>query len=295
MEVCSSAEGSSTRLRKQSSVRNSPTPSTGPDDAARADSPSATLARILIVVPSAVSPGPLQVGQGRPLRARPPRPGVRPRRPRAPVSIVPVVPSTSSRVPASISMTPAAPTTQGIPSCRAMIAVWLVGPPRSVTRASTTAGSRVAVSDGARSSATRIAGSSGIWTPGSGSPTRWATTRRSMSRRSVTRSAISPPICVKTAVNCSTAAATEVSRSSPLRRCLRTAERRPLSRARPALAVSTSAAASEALSALRVKPSATAAAASSYAVRAASSSSDAPSNRATASAEISPRTTSAGP
>ena len=43
-----------------------------------------------------------------------------------------------------------------------MIAVWLVEPPRSVTRATTTVGSRPAVSEGARSSATRTDGTSGV-------------------------------------------------------------------------------------------------------------------------------------
>ena len=57
------------------------------------------------------------------------------------------------------SMMPAAPTTHGMPSWRAMIAVWLVAPPRSVTRAVTSSGSRPDVSLGARSSATRIDGS----------------------------------------------------------------------------------------------------------------------------------------
>ena len=59
-------------------------------------------------------------------------------------------------------MTPAAPTTHGMPSWRAMIAVWLVAPPRSVTSAVTSAGSRPEVSLGARSSATRIDGSLGV-------------------------------------------------------------------------------------------------------------------------------------
>ena len=104
-------------------------------------------------VPSAVSPGPVHEasacappGRTRP-DARPRRPRVRSRRCRPP--------STRRRVPALISITPAVPTTQGMPSWRAMIAVWLVGPPRSVTSASTTRGSRVAVSEGARSSASR--------------------------------------------------------------------------------------------------------------------------------------------
>ena len=126
----------------------------------------------------------------------------------APCSIVPASPSTTTNVPPARSMIPAAPTTQGMPSWRAMIAVWLVAPPRSVTRAVTRAGSRPEVSLGARSSATRIDGSLGVGTPGAGSPTRWATTRRSMSRRSVTRSAIRPPMVVKIVTNWSTAPCT---------------------------------------------------------------------------------------
>ncbi len=51
-----------------------------------------------------------------------------------------------------------------------MIAVWLVGPPSVVARATTSDGSRPAVSAGARSSAHRIDGTSGTGTPGSGSP-----------------------------------------------------------------------------------------------------------------------------
>ena len=43
-----------------------------------------------------------------------------------------------------------------------MIAVWLVGPPCSVTSATTSAGSSPAVSAGARSSATSTDGSSGV-------------------------------------------------------------------------------------------------------------------------------------
>ena len=134
------------------------------------------------------------------------------------------------------------PTTQGMPSCLAMIAVWLVGPPFSVTRACTTSASSPAVSAGARSSATSTQGDFGSDTPGSGSPTRKATMRRSMSRRSVARSAIRPPMLVNTATNCSTAACTASTTGVPPLSDLRTAPRSPLSRARPALAVNTSAA-----------------------------------------------------
>ena len=62
-----------------------------------------------------------------------------------------------------------------------MIAVWLVGPPSVVARPTIRAGSRPAVSAGARSSAHRIDGTSGTGTPGSGSPLSSATTRSRMS------------------------------------------------------------------------------------------------------------------
>ncbi len=101
---------------------------------------------------------------------------------------------------------------------------------------------------------------------------------------------------VKIPTNCSTAPCTAASRSSPPVSLLVTAPRRPLSRARPALAVSTSVAAPLALSALRRKLSATAPAAASYAASAASASANPPSpNRSIAAGETSPRTTSAGP
>ena len=75
--------------------------------------------------------------------------------------------------------------------------------------------------------------------------------------------------------NWSTAARTAATRSVPAFSSLRTAERSPLSRASPALAVSTSVAAPVARAAVRVKPSATAVAASSYAARAAAASGEA--------------------
>ena len=58
MSACSSADGSSVRFRKHSSVRKRPTPSTGSEAAEDADPPSATLASSLTGVPSAVAPGP---------------------------------------------------------------------------------------------------------------------------------------------------------------------------------------------------------------------------------------------
>ena len=96
----------------------------------------------------------------------------------------PVAPSSPS-MSGEAAKTPAAWTTAGIPSCAARIAVWEVTPPASVTMPSTRAGSRVAVSAGARSSATMMLGSSNSGTPGAGRPSsraaaRWKTSRRSL-------------------------------------------------------------------------------------------------------------------
>ena len=128
---------------------------------------------------------------------------------------MPAVASTSTEPPAGRPSAPATPTTHGMPSWRAMIAVWLVAPPFSVTSASTSAGSRPAVSAGARSLATSTDGTSGSTTPGSGSPTSRATSRRSMSSRSVARSAIRPPIAVKTSTNWATPSCTASSSVAP--------------------------------------------------------------------------------
>jgi hypothetical protein len=84
-----------------------------------------------------------------------------------------------------------------------------------------------------------------------------------MSRRSVARSAINPPMLVKTATNCSTAPCTAATIGAPPVSDFLTADRRPLSRARPALAVSTSAAAPLAREAFCAKPLATVSAATS--------------------------------
>ena len=67
------------------------------------------------------------------------------------------------------------------------------GPPSEVTRASTRAGSRVAVSAGARSMAVSTNGSSTSGMPGACSPRSSATMRARTSRTSVARSAMYPP------------------------------------------------------------------------------------------------------
>ena len=93
------------------------------------------LASSLIRRPSAVRPGPSHAGCA-------PRPGPRDPRlgdvgPSGATSTVPVAPSTHQTVPSSSASTRRARTTAGMPSARARIAVWLVGPPSSVTKAST--------------------------------------------------------------------------------------------------------------------------------------------------------------
>ena len=77
-------------------------------------------------------------------------------------------------------------------------------------------------------------------------------------------------MAVKTSTNWATASCTAASSPSPPSTRLATAWRSPLSRASPALAVSTSAAAPLARPALSANPSATAAAAASYSASAAS-------------------------
>ena len=139
-----------------------------------------------------------------------------------------------------------------------MIAVWLVGPPSVVASATTSAGSRPAVSAGARSSASRTDGTAGSGTPGSGSPLSSAMTRSRMSRRSVTRSAISPPSWVKRSTNWSTAATTARTAGVPLLICFSAAPNHARSCASVAVAASTSDAAPVACAARSRSRSATA-------------------------------------
>ncbi len=92
-------------------------------------------------------------------------------------------------MPTGMLVAPASCTTAGMPICAARIAVWLVRPPAWVTMPTTSERSRVAVSAGARSSATTTLGSVKSGTPGAGTPSTAATAREPTSRRSVTRSA----------------------------------------------------------------------------------------------------------
>ena len=72
------------------------------------------------------------------------------------ISTIPSVPRTTALSPsAKLSISPT-PITAGISSVRAMIAAWDVGPPAAVTMPFTTFLSREAVSDGAKSWATKI-------------------------------------------------------------------------------------------------------------------------------------------
>ncbi|MPN05302.1 hypothetical protein SDC9_152552 [bioreactor metagenome] len=153
----------------------------------------------------------------------------------------PVSPSTSSGVPSAISARRAPTATmQGMPSWRAMIAVWLVLPPSWVTRPAITSGRSPAVSAGARSSASSTTGESGSGTPGSGSPRSSAITRSRTSFRSVVRSAIRPPIFSNFATKVSVAWTAAQSAGAPWSISLLTVRCQPLSVASAAVAASTS-------------------------------------------------------
>ena len=154
-------------------------------------------------------------------------------------STVPETPSRANSVPDSTSRIPGQRTTAGMPIWAARIAVWLVGPPAAVTRPRTSSGSRVAVSAGARSSATRMTGESKAGTPGSGSPCRTARARSRTLCRSVTRSARYPPAAVSWAQKSSMAPHRAWAGPSPSSRWVRTELVRPGSRAIMAVAMST--------------------------------------------------------
>ena len=123
-----------------------------------------------------------------------------------------------------------------------MIVVWLVTPPSEVAIAEMTDGSSPAVSAGARSSAQRTLGVSGIGMPGSGWPVSSASTRSRMSCRSLTRSAMRPPALRNMSLSCSTAATVATPRRWLEPSWADTRPTRPRSRARAAVATSTSAA-----------------------------------------------------
>ena len=122
-----------------------------------------------------------------------------------------------------------------------MIAVWLVVPPSRVARPITRVGSSPAVSAGARSSASSTDGTSGLGTPGSPCPVSSATIRSRTSRTSVTRSAMSPPSAVNMSMNCWAACTVATAAGVPPSIRCSTVDRRPRSRASPAVVDSTSA------------------------------------------------------
>ena len=109
--------------------------------------------------------------------------------------IWPLVPSTRTMSPSwswSVTSEPV-PTIAGMPRARARMAVWEVGPPSEVIKATTFSGSSRAVSAGARSSATRTKGSGSTGIPGMGASVRTATMRSRTSATSRVRSAMWPP------------------------------------------------------------------------------------------------------
>ena len=224
-------------------MRNSPTPSTGPSPAVDADDPSATFASSFTAVPSAVRPGPVQRASASwasrdatTSRSASSASGSR--------ITSPVVPSTSTGVPVCTACRPATPTTQGMPSWRAMIAVWLVGPPCSVASPTTSAGveaggvrrgqvlgeqHRGPVRDGhARLGLAHDArGDPALDVAQVGDPLGHQAAHLGEDARRTARRRPTAP----------------TSSGSPALSRLRTAARSPLSRASPAVAVSTSAAA----------------------------------------------------
>ena len=90
---------------------------------------------------------------------------------------------------AGVSSAGPAPTIAGMPSARAMIAVWEVGPPAAVPKPSTRAGSMAAVSDGVRSSAISTTGWSGSGGASSSTSASWRSTRLPTSCMSTARAA----------------------------------------------------------------------------------------------------------
>ena len=183
--TCSAMVGAVVWSRKQNSVRNSPTPSAPASAAACAPAGAPMLASSATLCPSLVRPAPSNVRTRAASSAA-----------RAICSAVgsivtdPAVPSTSTSAPALSAVAPVAPTTAGMPSERAMIAVCDVGPPSLVMIATTCAGSSVAVSTGARSVASSTNGCPGFGTPGAGRSVRTATMRLRTSATSPVRSAM---------------------------------------------------------------------------------------------------------
>jgi len=209
-----------------------------------------------------------------------------------PTRMVPAAASTATSWPASRSSAPATRTTHGMPSCPAMIAVWLVGPPSSVTIASVNSRFSAAVSAGARSLATITEGSRSSGTPGGSTPSSVATTRSRTLCRSVTRSARYPPAAVNIAAKFATTAFRAWSGGSPLSILVSTCLRRARSSAIWAVAERTSATVPDERPACSRRPAATPAKADSTSAFAAAGSAGTGSSEGTTGAG---RTLATGP
>ena len=249
MSACSSTVGSSLRSRKHSSVRNSPTPSTGAlGRRAGRDSPSATLASSLTGGRRRSRPGPVHDARRRAAR--------RPRRP-ARVGLV-LVRVELDRAGRAVDEQRGAGRRSSMRAGGADHArdAELAGDDRGVAGRAAALGDqreRRASGRGRRCPPARGPrrpgrdGSVGSGTPGSGSPTRWATIA------ALDVAQVGDPLGHQAAHPGEDRRRTARRRParrragrSPALRFLRTAPRSPLSRARPALAVSTSAAAPDA-------------------------------------------------
>ena len=217
-------------------MRNSPTPSRSRAPASSASLTPPMLASSATWCPSRVVPGPLVPARA---AARLSRRTFCSSTMEGSGLIVtsPESPSRATNVPAGMPVAPLSWTTAGMPIWAARIAVWLVRPPSWVTMPTTRARSSVAVSAGARSSATMTLGSLKSGTPGAGTPSTAATAREPTSRRSVTRSAKYPPSASNWAQYSSTALAMAFARPRPASSCLPAALTRPLSRAMSAVAL----------------------------------------------------------
>ena len=195
-------------------MRNRPTPSTSSLAARSASSTAPMLASSCTLCPPLVRPAPpvAVFSEARALaRAR-----IASRRlSSGSRTTVPCAASIAMVASSSSVMAPSTRTRHGRSSWAAMIAVWLVGPPSSVTMPTTWLRSREAVSAGARSLATTMVGLVSSGRPGSGTPSTCATIRSRTSRRSVTRSARYGPLASSTLQKPSTAWSTAVAGPVP--------------------------------------------------------------------------------
>ncbi len=136
---CSKIEGAVLARRYKNSVRNNPTPSAPAATANGNSSGRPMFANKATGTLLAVRPG-----SGAETDGTATAPSAAP----VVISTVPRPPSTMTSTPSGSDMTSSHPTIAGIPSARAKIAVWLVGPPSTVTIASTWSRHKTAVSAG---------------------------------------------------------------------------------------------------------------------------------------------------